>query len=244
MSTPPTDIPEKAARLAAETFHFNDPNESRPWSMLPEKARAARVRRAQAALSAALPIVLASRDEEYADLVAEVRQKDRELEEWRTGVLRLSASRDSETAEPELIMGTKPDGSPWVVSAEFDGPTVRVDGYGALRLHGKAISPRTAYKLATGLLAAITWVENDGAAKAEAAGQAAAFTCPGHSMPQPADAPPEGYVACYRAGHECSSTTTRTEDEHGGLSTRAVCPCCGDGHGSSYVPASLRGEQP
>lgn len=53
----------------------------------------------QKAVAAALPIVLASRDEEHADLVAEVRQKDADLEEWRTGVLRLSASRDSETAE-------------------------------------------------------------------------------------------------------------------------------------------------
>jgi hypothetical protein len=81
----------------------------------------------------------------------------------------LNTAKDSETAEPDLIMGNRPDGSPWVISAEFARSDVRVDGHGALRLHGKAISPAAAYKLATGLLAAIGWLENDGAAKAEAA---------------------------------------------------------------------------
>lgn len=36
--------------------------------------------------------------EYLADLVAEIRQKDADLEEWRTGVLRLPVDRDSETA--------------------------------------------------------------------------------------------------------------------------------------------------
>lgn len=81
----------------------------------------------------------------------------------------LDTAKDSETAEPELVMGTKPDGSPWVVSAEFARSDVRVDGYGALRLYGKAVAPAAAHRIAKGLLAAIAWLENDGAAKAEAA---------------------------------------------------------------------------
>jgi hypothetical protein len=65
------------------------------------------------------------------------------------------------------------------------------------------------------------------------------FTCPGLSMPQPADAPPEGYVACYRAGHTCTSTVTRTDTEHGGVATRVHCPCCGDLHSLMIVPAGM-----
>jgi hypothetical protein len=66
----------------------------------------------------------------------------------------------------------------------------------------------------------------------------AAFTCPGLSMPQPADAPPEGYVACYRAGHTCTSTVTRTEDERG-VATWVHCPCCGNSFSSMYMPAGM-----
>ena len=70
------------------------------------------------------------------------------------------------------------------------------------------------------------------------------FHCPGITMPQPAGAPAEGFVACYRAGHRCTSTTAETEDVYGGLDSRMFCPCCGDFQGSQSIPASLRGEQP
>jgi hypothetical protein len=65
-----------------------------------------------------------------------------------------------------------------------------------------------------------------------------AYTCPGLSMPQPADAPEEGYVACYVAGHECVTESVREEDEHGVLS-EIRCRCCGDPHGSMYVPKGM-----
>lgn len=81
----------------------------------------------------------------------------------------LNTAKDSETVEPNLIMGNRPDGSPWVISAEFARSDVRVDAYGVLRLHGKAVAPAEAHRLATALLAAIAWLENDGAAKAESA---------------------------------------------------------------------------
>lgn len=52
------------------------------------------------------------------------------------------------------------------------------------------------------------------------------FECPGIGMPQPLNAPPEGYVACYVAGHECQSTVKATEDESS-VTHRCFCQCCG-----------------
>lgn len=46
----------------------------------------------QKALAAALPVVT-------ADLVAEIQQKDTELDEWRNGTRRLPVERDAETRE-------------------------------------------------------------------------------------------------------------------------------------------------
>lgn len=66
------------------------------------------------------------------------------------------------------------------------------------------------------------------------------FACPGLSMPQPPDAPFEGYVACYRAGHQCTSTNETVEDERG-RESRNFCPCCGDWHGS-LLPLCIRCE--
>jgi hypothetical protein len=60
-------------------------------------------------------------------------------------------------------------------------------------------------------------------------------------MPQPPDAPPEGYVACYRAGHECTSTHSITEDEHG-RNGRVFCPCCGRSYMSWFTPWVLMQE--
>lgn len=64
------------------------------------------------------------------------------------------------------------------------------------------------------------------------------FTCPGLMMSQPDGAPDEGYVACYRAGHKCTTEVVTDRDEHG-VSTKVRCSCCGDGHGSMYVPHSM-----
>lgn len=63
------------------------------------------------------------------------------------------------------------------------------------------------------------------------------FTCPGLNMPQPTNAPPEGYVACYRAGHECTSTCTETTTDDGGLERWVHCPCCGETWSVMYVHA-------
>lgn len=49
----------------------------------------------------------------------------------------------------------------------------------------------------------------------------------GWTVPQPAGAPPEGYVACYRAGHRCGYVTTETVSETH-VTTAARCRCCGD----------------
>jgi hypothetical protein len=55
----------------------------------------------------------------------------------------------------------------------------------------------------------------------------AIFSCPGLAMPQPPDAPSEGYLACYRAGHDCGFETTVVETEMH-ITTTGRCPCCGD----------------
>lgn len=61
-----------------------------------------------------------------------------------------------------------------------------------------------------------------------------AFECPGIAMPQPVDAPAEGFVACWRAGHECPRFVAeeRIEDNYRTVSFR--CPCCGQ-HGMSMA---------
>jgi hypothetical protein len=59
------------------------------------------------------------------------------------------------------------------------------------------------------------------------------YSCPGISMPQPPDAPYEGYVACYRAGHVCPPHVPHTTDRDGYRDTTYRCPCCGDS-GFSY----------
>lgn len=61
------------------------------------------------------------------------------------------------------------------------------------------------------------------------------FTCRGRTMGQPQDAPDEGYVACYRAGHSCPPKVAVVEEDAQGRLTTYRCPCCGCGdHGISY----------
>ena len=62
------------------------------------------------------------------------------------------------------------------------------------------------------------------------------YTCPGLVMPQPADAPGEGYVACYRAGHECPPAVATTVEDDTSRTITVRCPCCGDFQGSMSVP--------
>ncbi|MGW4484293.1 hypothetical protein ACWEOE_10695 [Amycolatopsis sp. NPDC004368] len=65
------------------------------------------------------------------------------------------------------------------------------------------------------------------------------FTCPGLLLPQPEDAPPEGYVACYRAGHVCDPTKVEKSDEKG-TCTEYRCRCCGDLYVSQYIPHEMK----
>lgn len=65
------------------------------------------------------------------------------------------------------------------------------------------------------------------------------FACPGRLMPQPAGAPQEGFVACYRAGHRCTSATHVEVSERGTTTQTVHCPCCGDFQGSITVPRAV-----
>lgn len=62
------------------------------------------------------------------------------------------------------------------------------------------------------------------------------FDCVGITMPQPQDAPEEGFVACWRAGHKCPRFVAyeRVEGRMRGVSYR--CPCCGEHGMSSWAP--------
>jgi hypothetical protein len=57
------------------------------------------------------------------------------------------------------------------------------------------------------------------------------YTCPGRAM-----AEPEGYVACYRAGHACPPKVALVEVNDFSRVTRYKCPCCGDGGVSFSIP--------
>lgn len=54
------------------------------------------------------------------------------------------------------------------------------------------------------------------------------FTCPGRDLPQPADAPGPGYVACYRAGHSCPTKVAEVSFTATCRFTEFRCPCCGE----------------
>lgn len=66
------------------------------------------------------------------------------------------------------------------------------------------------------------------------------YTCPGIAMEQPADAPFEGYVACYRAGHVCPPAVAIRTESHGAVTTTRRCPCCGDFQGAMTTPKDWR----
>lgn len=42
-------------------------------------------------------------------------------------------------------------------------------------------------------------------------------------------AEPEGWVACYRAGHSCPPKEQIREEQDGRVTFRHRCPCCGSG---------------
>jgi hypothetical protein len=74
-----------------------------------------------------------------------------------------------------------------------------------------------------------------------------AYVCPGIDMDQPVDAPDEGYVACYRAGHMCPPKVALISENATHRTTVYRCPCCGDHGVMSCVPlewvTSQKGEQ-
>jgi len=62
------------------------------------------------------------------------------------------------------------------------------------------------------------------------------YDCPGIAMDQPAGAPHEGYVACYKAGHECPPKERIRKESDGFVTVSYRCPCCGDGGTSFGMP--------
>lgn len=64
----------------------------------------------------------------------------------------------------------------------------------------------------------------------------AIYKCPGITMPQPHGAPDEGYVACYRAGHECDRTAETRIEKDGVVIVTYNCPCCGSLKGAHCHP--------
>ena len=61
--------------------------------------------------------------------------------------------------DPEITMGQRPDGTPWVLGVNF-GADVRVDAYGKLMDKKRPIDPADARARAAALLAAAEWVES------------------------------------------------------------------------------------
>lgn len=62
-------------------------------------------------------------------------------------------------SEPNVTMGQRGDGSPWVISVGF-GAGVFVDAYGQIMDRRKPIDPAKARERADALLAAAEWVES------------------------------------------------------------------------------------
>jgi hypothetical protein len=61
------------------------------------------------------------------------------------------------------------------------------------------------------------------------------YPCVGLTMPQPPNAPYEGFVACYRGGHPCNVTVETTETGTD-TTTERRCRCCGDLKWMSCMP--------
>lgn len=68
------------------------------------------------------------------------------------------------------------------------------------------------------------------------------YECPGRAMDQPPGALPEGYVACYRAGHPCPPKERIRTERPGFLTISYRCPCCGDGGMSFGMPLDQESE--
>lgn len=72
----------------------------------------------------------------------------------------------SGTITPQVTMGRRPDGSRWVMFAEF-GHKISVSAVWGIRDNREAISPTEARARAAALLAAAEWVDTNQARKAE-----------------------------------------------------------------------------
>jgi hypothetical protein len=79
-----------------------------------------------------------------------------------------STSKEKPMMEPEITMGQRPDGSPWVIGVGF-GNDVLIDAYGVIFDRRKKIDPATARARAAALLEAAEWVEFERSAKIEQA---------------------------------------------------------------------------
>jgi hypothetical protein len=69
---------------------------------------------------------------------------------------------------PELAMGRHPDGSPWLIGANF-GANVTIDAYGRIYVDRKEIDVDDAYERAQAMLAAVEWIRSGRTAQVEAA---------------------------------------------------------------------------
>lgn len=76
------------------------------------------------------------------------------------------------TIQPDITMGKRPDGSPWVISAAFC-ESVSVDAYNKIRDNRKRISPHEARVRAAALVAAADWVDSGRSAQIETEASAA-----------------------------------------------------------------------
>jgi hypothetical protein len=61
---------------------------------------------------------------------------------------------------PKLTMGQRPDGSPWMIHADF-GYEVSIDSYGQLSDRRKRINANEARSRANALLEAAEWLDTE-----------------------------------------------------------------------------------
>jgi hypothetical protein len=70
-------------------------------------------------------------------------------------------------ANPEITMGQRPDGSPWVISVDFGYGISASDSWG-IRDNRKQVDSATARGRAAALLAAAKWIDTNKSQKFEA----------------------------------------------------------------------------
>jgi hypothetical protein len=80
--------------------------------------------------------------------------------------MKVTTGREDMTIQPDITMGQRPDGSPWVISAAFCD-SVSVNAQNQIWDNRKRISPHEARVRAAALFAAADWVDSAQSAKIE-----------------------------------------------------------------------------